>query len=216
MNYHGPKKYLSYSQIRLWLDDKEKYRARYYRGETDAGSKALLFGSEISKMLEDGTFVLPAGLQYPEREYEIVVDIDGVPMLMWLDTFDPTKLKFREYKTGSLKTDGKDRWNDKAVKDHFQLDVYSLGIQVKHGSVDDECHLDWLEVKNKIKYMDFAGMKLESKSNDLELSGRIESFTRVITQNERDRARAVIVSVAKEIEADFKSYNEKNGIQPTR
>lgn len=190
----------------LWLHDKPKYRARYYRGEKDAGSKALLFGSEISKKLEDGSFVLPPGLQYEVPEHEIKIDVDGVPFYAYLDTFSPPRFKFREYKTGQLKSDRSDRWDQRTVNGHLQLPIYSLLIQLKHGSVDEECHLDWLEVRRKIKKIVFNGQELSSVSNDLELTGRIESFRRVITQKERDMTRALIVSVAMEISADYTMY----------
>lgn len=210
MNIKLPKEYLSYSQMRLWIEDKEKYRARYYRNEKDFATKALLFGSEISKKLEDGSFVLPEGLQYETPEYEIKIDIDGVPFFAYLDTFSDPRLKFREYKTGQLTSDGKDRWTQESVNRHWQLDIYSLLVQLKHGSVDDECHLDWLEVRRKIKTIVFEGNELKSESTDLELTGRIESFRRVITQKDRDMTRILIVSVAMEISADYAEYLSKN------
>lgn len=192
--------------MRLWLDDKKTYRARYYRNEKMIPTKALLFGSEISQKLEDGSFKLPDGLQYETPEYEIKIDVEGVPFYSYIDTFSETRLKFREYKTGQLKGDQSDRWDQKAVNNHLQLSIYSLLIQIKHGSVDNECHLDWLEVRKKTKIIVFNGQELSSVSNDLELTGRIESFTRIITQKERDTARFLIVSVAKEISADYEKY----------
>ncbi len=206
-----PKKYLSYSQMRLWLDDKEKYRSRYYRDREEFQTKALMFGSEIAKALENGTVALPDLVQYPVREFRIKEEVEGVPFFAYLDTYDPSRLKFREYKTGQRTPNGGDRWNQALVDGHLQLDVYSTLVQLKEGGVDDECHLDWLEVRKKVKTMEFNGETLTSESNELELTGRVESFARVITQTERERTKILIRTVASEISADFTAFLRERG-----
>lgn len=204
-----PKAYLSYSQMRMWLEDKTAYRQRYYYGIEPAPSKYMMFGSEIAKGIEDGTIVIPGLELYPVKEYQIKIDVDGVPFYAYLDQFWPEKFKFRETKTGSPRADGKPRWTQKDVQEHMQLDVYSLLIQMKLGQVDDECHLDWLKTRPKVKtIIDAWGNELTAQSNEMELTGELESFTRVITQNERDRIRFLIRSVAGEIAWDYGQYLE--------
>jgi len=206
-----PKAYLSYSQIRLWLDNKEQYRDIYYRGIKSPGSKYLLFGSEISKMLEDGTLNLPALTQYSVQEYQCKFSVDGVPFYGYIDQYEPSLFKFREIKTGSMRPDGRPRWTQKEVDNHLQLDIYSLLIWLKNGKVDDECHLDWIKTRNKMKTItDDFGNTLEAESLELELTGEVESFSRVITQEHRDKARMLIVSIANEISADYKAYLDFN------
>lgn len=202
-----PKAYLSYSQLRVWLEDKRAYRNRYYLGLESPPSRALLFGSEIADALEKGTAVLPSLVTYPVREHQIKIDVEGVPFFAWIDTYWPEKRKFREYKTGQLTREGKDRWTQKEVDAHLQLDVYSTLIEEKEGHVDPECHLDWLEVKRKKKtFTDWLGNVIETETADLELTGRVESFARVITEMERRRTRALIRSVAEEISADYAAF----------
>lgn len=202
-----PKPYLSWSQVRVWLEDKEAYRRRYYYKEEEPGSRYMMFGSEIAKGLEAGTIQIPNLPQYPVREQQIKVDVDGVPFYGYIDQFDPERLKFREIKTGIMRPNGKPRWTQADVQKHGQLDVYSLLVQLKYGAVDDECHLDWIVTRGKTKCItDFDGNELCAVSNELELSGDVFSFARVITQNERDRARMVIRSVANEISGDYRAY----------
>lgn len=202
-----PKPYLSYSQMRVWLDDKEAYRDRYYRGIEAPGSRYMLFGSEIAKGLEDGTIKIPALPQYQVKEYQCKVAVEGVPFYAYVDTYDPARHKLREYKTGTTRPDGGARWTDALVKNHMQLDIYSLLVEVKDGWVDEELHLDWIKTRPKVKTMvDAFGNVLQSQSSDLELTGEVESFARVITQVERDRMRILIRTVASEIAEDYRRY----------
>ncbi len=206
-NLKLPKPYLSWSQIRVWMEDRQAYRDRYYRGITERSSRYMMFGSEIAKSLEDGKLELPGLTQYPVKEYQLNAVIDGVPVFGYADQYDPERIKFREIKTGMPRPDGSPRWTDKEVSKHGQLDLYSLLLQEKHGRVDDECHLDWLHTRNKVKtIVGPGGLVLESKSRELELTGEVTSFARVITQDDRDRMRATVKRVALEISEDYAAF----------
>lgn len=201
-----PKAYLSYSQMRVWLDDKDQYRARYYLNQEQAGSRYLLFGSEMAKGLEEGTIHIPDLIQYEVQEEQIKLDVEGVPFYAYIDQFSPTRFKFREIKTGIRRKGGGDRWTQSLVNQHMQLDVYSALIKEKYGQVDDECHLDWIITQNKKKFIEFDGQKLESDSAELEITGEVVSFRRVITDTERARIKFLIRSVAEEISKDYSEY----------
>ena len=193
--------------MRNWLDDKEAYRNRYYRGLQEHASKYMVFGSEIAKGLEDKSIIIPGLVQYPVQEYQCTVEVDGIPFFAYVDQYWPEKFKFREIKTGSMRPGGAPRWTQQDVDDHMQLDIYSLLIQIKNGQVDDECHLDWLKTRSKVKkFTDAWGNQLESQSNEMELTGELESFARIISQDERDRMRVLIKTVAAEIAADYATF----------
>lgn len=192
--------------MRNWLEDKDKYRLRYYRGIEERPTKALLFGSKIAKLLESGEANIPNLIQLPVQEYQIKIDVDQIPFFAYVDQYDPEHFKFREVKTGKNKPDGSPRWTQNDVQKHIQLDVYSLLIQLKNGEVDDECHLDWVKTREVVKTMEFDGHILSFPSNDLELTGEVESFTRIIVQEERERMRMLITSVAEEISRDYALY----------
>lgn len=193
--------------MKLWLDDKEKYRARYYEGLEERKSRELMFGSEIAKGLEDGTIKVEKLVQYPVKEWRFKGKIADIPFAAYIDTYWPERVKFREYKTGKWP------WNQKKVDEHMQLDVYSLCIQEKEGNVDDECHLDWIVTRNKLNIMEFDGHTLTSQGREIEMTGEVVPFTRIVTQIQRDRMREVIRSVANEISSDFKKWLTEN---PTR
>lgn len=201
-----PKAYLSYSQMRVWLDDKDQYRARYYLGQEQKGSRYLLFGSEMAKGLEDGTIKVPDLVQYEVQEEQVKLDVEGVPFYAYIDQFSPDRKKFREIKTGIRRKDGSPRWTQDLVNKHMQLDVYSALIEEKYGSVDDECHLDWIITRNKAKEIEFGGHTLVSESAELEITGEVVSFPRIISDTERKRIKFLIRSVAEEISNDYSEY----------
>lgn len=201
-----PKSYLSYSQISTWLYDKNKYRARYYRNESERPTKELLFGSAVAKGLETGAIVIPGLIEYSKQEEQIQIEIEGIPLFAYIDQFEPLEYKFREIKTSKDRPNGTPGWDQKRVDEHMQLDIYSLLIQEKYGTVVDLCHLDCICTRNKIKTMEFEGNSLESVSSDVEMTGRIVTYERVITQIERDRMRALIPSIAREISNDYAKY----------
>ena len=151
MKLNLPKEYLSYSQCRLWLDNKNQYRERYFEMKEQRASKYMIFGSEIAKGLEDKSINIPLLPVYPVSEYQIKLEVEGVPFYAYIDSYWPEKFKFREYKTGTWKQNGIPRWTQREVDNHMQLDVYSLLIKEKNGEVDDECHLDWIHTQPKIK-----------------------------------------------------------------
>jgi hypothetical protein len=201
-----PKKYISWSQLNQWLTDKDAYRERYYLNVDMRKTPELFFGSEIAKGLEDGSIVIPNLTQYPVQEYKIMIDVNDVPFYGYVDQYWPEKHKFRETKTGKFKPDGRPRWDDEAVKNHGQLDVYSTLIQIKDGFVDDETHLDWVITRNKIKYIEFDGHQLAAASSEIEMTGEVRSFRRIVTQTERERTKILIATVAAEISEDYARF----------
>lgn len=206
-----PKKYLSYSQLNLWLKNKDNYRAKYYRGEPSHENPEMIFGKKIAKILEDPKEhpILSTVPRYSISEHGIKTVVDEVPVLGYIDSFDPETKAFIEYKSGHLNSKGESPWNKVNVRKHEQLPFYSLLIEVTEGTVDRNCQLIWLETKFKSKTMEFDGHILESDSRELELTGRVEVFKRVITKWERIRMRNLIKQVAKEISEDFTNYQTK-------
>ncbi len=194
MKYNLPKKRLSYSQVILWLKNKEQYRQRYYLNEKGHENAEMLFGKTIAKNLELNLPELSFIPRYEVSEHGINVEIDGVIVQGYIDSFDPDKNKFREYKTGHLNLKGIPPWDIVAVHKHEQLPFYSLLIEATEGSVDPICHLDWIETEFKSKTMEFQGMTLEAQSRELILTGRIESWERKIDPWERKRIRDMILN----------------------
>lgn len=166
----------------------------------------MLFGKQIAKMLEFDDETLKFIPRYEISEHAINVEIDGVLVQGYVDTFSPKLKKFREYKTGHLNLKGLPPWDKVAVAKHEQLPFYSLLIEKSEGSVDPVCHLDWVETEFKMKTKEFQGHILEAQSRELFLTGRIETFERKIAKWERTRIKDLILKCAQEISEDYTAY----------
>lgn len=211
---HLPRPYLSYSQLRVWLDNKDAYRRQYYLGEPSHVSIYTVFGGKVAKGIEHGTISIPNLPLLPVKEKRMLVHIEDVPFLGYLDQFDPGTFSFRETKTGIRKPDNSPRWRQRDVEKHIQLDVYSLLIEEEFGQVDDLCHLDWLETRFKEDVVEWGGLPLVSKTNELELTGEVYSFKRTITPEERADMKQLIVKTANEISEDYSSFLRNQANNP--
>jgi len=196
-----PKNHLSFSQIELWIKAPETYRKKYYAKDPPQYGQSIemAFGNEVTEAMErdeDWTSFIP---RHRTFEHEMLFDIEGVKILAYIDNMDLETMTFREQKTGRTP------WTQKKVDKHKQLDIYSLGLQEKFGKVNDECELIWVKTEKKLKTKMFQGIELESDSYDLKLIGEYEIFKRIITQQERDEMKTLIIKVAREIEEDYRA-----------
>lgn len=161
-----PRGYISWSQLSLYKQNKEKYISKYILGEeVDFENSGLKYGKIISELLESNKksqnetenilkIVLP---KYKEREKEISVKMKtkngDVVLLGKLDTYQSGK--FREYKTGTI------IWTQEKANNHDQITFYSLMLFLKNQEIP-QSHLDWIETKNE--------------NDEISLTGKIKSF----------------------------------------
>lgn len=218
MKYNLPKGYLSYSQVHLWMTNKSAYRKKYYEGEPSFETVETIFGKKIARIMEDPKEIkkyptLKKVPRYKVSEYNIEVTIANIPIKGYLDSFRPKDLSFLEFKSGHTNKDGKPPWNKVKVSKHDQLPFYSLLIEKKHNKVNRVCHLVWIETRFKEKTVKFMGHTLTADSRELELTGQIKIFKRIIPKWERERMRKLIVKTAKEIHKDFTAYEQKRNIE---
>lgn len=204
--YNLPKGYLSYSAYALWKRDKEAYRRRYYENEPSFETRETIFGKRIAKMLEENHKDFDHVPRLDTPEYAIDVELDGLKLKGYLDTFDSKTFGFGEYKTGHADKYGKDPWDAVKVRKHEQLVFYSLLIKLKHGKVKNKTWLAWLETILQGKSISFAGHTLESDSQEVILTGRIQIFERVIFEWERKKLIKEIKKIATEITDDYENY----------
>lgn len=206
MKYNLPRSYLSYSSWSLWKRDKQAFRRRYYFNEDSFETVETIFGKKIAKRLEDKDPELSFIPSYSKSEHGIETIIGDVPVKGYLDTFEPDSFSFGEYKTGHLSKEGKAPWDIVKVAKHDQLPFYSLLIESKYGKVDRVTHLHWLETKFKEKKIMFEGIELIANSRELELTGKILTFKRIIPKWERDEIKKSIIKVAEEISEDYSLF----------
>jgi hypothetical protein len=198
MKHNLPKPYLSYSAIDSWMKSPNQFRKRYYENAPSFVTPELNFGKKIADLLENKDESLAHIKQYATPEQQVQVDIEGVPIFGYIDSFDPETNSFYEFKTGRMP------WTQKKVDKHLQLDIYSLCIEEIFGSVNDECMLIWMQTEKIVEPK--VGLITHEDSHGIRLTGEVMEFTRVITDEERENTRTLIARVAQEISDDYTQY----------
>lgn len=176
-------------------------------------SVEMTLGFDVAKQLETLQITDPV-LQgfidsgklpvYPVREHRIQVEIQGVPLLGFMDMYHPENNDFRDQKTGRVP------WNQARVDSHSQLPFYSLLIEAKHGKAADKGYIDWMEalLVDEVDPIMIHGKRYEVAEKFPKLTGRIESFERRISDLDRYRELEDIVTAAHEISADFLQFKK--------
>lgn len=204
--FNLPKEHFSYSQMSLWLRNKDQYRARYYMDGAPFENKETIFGKRVARLLETGekdALLDPVLALVPRgdvMEHRIAISVGGVPFLGFMDSFKTDTCSIFEFKTG------KDAWDTVRVHKHDQLTVYSLLAKLAHKKVDPIVTLVWLETRYKPATFSIGSRVLEGDGDELEFTGKIETFTRRIAQWERDAMKKMIVRVATEISEDYTKF----------
>lgn len=193
--YYLPKPYLSYSAISSFLSYPADFRARYYENKPMITTPELAFGKRVGEMLEHGDESLAHIKHGDVAEKELKFEIDGVPILGYIDSFRTSDKYLFEFKTG------KTPWTEARVAKHLQLDIYSLGVEMLEGSVNDECMLIWMETQKK--ELPQGGRRTHAGAYEIEFTGKVKEFTRVITKEQREEAYNTIVRVAQDISTDY-------------
>ena len=194
-----PKKHLSWSAMNCWMSNPERFRREYFECSDKLDTKYLRFGKGIAKMIEDGKHkeLLPDLVVYEKPEFEIKCEVAGVPMLSYLDSYDPTTNVFREYKTG------KHAWTQAKVQKHDQLTLYATMLKHLTGKMPEYCDLDWIETKEGAVEVDDFWRTNEKAINT---TGRIVSFHREFDEREIDRMEYLIAKSAEEISEAYQKF----------
>lgn len=194
-----PRPHLSYSQWSCWKTNPERYRREYFEKGAKLDTKYLRFGKGIAKLIEEGKHkeLLPGLPVFPIHELEINIRVRGVPILSFLDGDDDANLRFGEYKTGKI------AWTKARVQKHEQLPFYAVAKRALTGRMPTSADLIWIETKDTV--IDEADF-WSRVDQTIQVTGRIEVFTREFDERELDRVEADILKVALEISAAYKEY----------
>lgn len=196
--YYLPKPYLSYSAMNDFYYNKKRFQDKYYRGIEGPGTPELVFGKRIGELLEHGDASLEHIPHGDVAEKELKYEVDGIPILGYLDSFRTEDSYIFEFKTG------KTPWTQGRVDKHFQLDVYSLGVEILEGKVNDECMLIWMETRKVEKPRN--GRSFHSSDYEIEFTGKVREFKRIITADDRKAAFDRIVTIAQDISEDYTDW----------
>jgi hypothetical protein len=209
-----PRGYLSYSAWKLWRTSKPAFRKRYYDNEEPFSTPETVFGKQIAEWLENNDDRVKHIPNYIGKEHDLKKVIDGVKILGRLDGFDPVLRRFLDHKTGHADKDGNPPWNRIKVHRHDQLPFYSWLIKEIYGSVNNVCHLVWIETKFITKTVSFDGHELSAKSRELVMTGRVKKYRRVIREFERKKIKVDVLLAAKEISEDYANYTRNKRTLP--
>ena len=138
-----PKPHLSWSQLSCWEQNPTRYRKEYFECGKKLDTKYLRFGKGVAELIEKGLHkeLIPDLVVYDTPEFEIRTEVNGVPILAYIDSYDSKNNVFREFKTGIQP------WDRARVIKHGQLLFYAVTLKHKIGKAPEYCDLDWIETK---------------------------------------------------------------------
>jgi hypothetical protein len=194
-----PKKHLSWSAMSCWLTSPGRFRREYFECGKKMDTKYLRFGKDIAGLIETGKHkeLLPDLVVYDVREYEIRTNVRGVPILSYLDDYDPINNIFREKKTG------KEPWTQARVIKHGQLVFYAVALKHSIGKIPAYCDLDWIQTKEgKTEGTDFW----REGEDIINVTGYIKSFHREFDEREIIKMEETIVRCAHEISEAYQAF----------
>lgn len=171
----------------------------------------MRFGDVVARIMQSGATgpVIDRIPRFAVSEYEVNVEVNGVPVKAFIDTFDPKKIAFDEYKTGHANAKGEAPWNRVKVHKHGQLPFYAVALKAKHGKVHPLCRLHWIETEAKAYIEDFDGIELQANDvRALRVTGRIETFPRKFEKWELTLMENQIKKVALEISKDYTAFQK--------
>jgi hypothetical protein len=196
-----PKEHISYSQIQLWKNDKERYKKIYFenRIEYRLNNPGLKYGKVVADALENegetGDLLTDSAMvllkKYDIRDQEIIAEINteegsfnvvGKP-----DTLDSQTKNFREYKTGKTK------WTQKKAQNHPQMIFYAMLIYLKYKVILKDAYLDWIETE-------------KDEFDEIKPTGRVMSFHVVFSLTKILECLEETVRIAKEIETEYMTH----------
>lgn len=202
-----PQGYISYSQLTLWQNDKQRYGEIYFdrRDELRTSNAGMEYGKVVADALEKGIqtddlltdaamLLLP---KYDIADEEIRTDMrtkDGwIQLLGKPDSMDSKTFAFLEYKTG------KTQWTQKKAQAHLQMHFYATVIYRCYGVIPPTAKLVWIET--------------EWTADGIKPTGHVEEFEVKITMKDILKTMALISKVAKEIEVAFASHIPNPALQ---
>ena len=204
--YFLPKNYLSYSAMNDFYYNRKRFQDKYYRGIEGPVTPELAFGKKIGELLENGDESLAHISHGDVAEKKLEFEVDGIPILGFIDSFRTEDSFIYEFKTG------KTPWTQGRVNKHFQLDVYSLGVEILEGKVNDDCMLVWMETERIERPV--GGRVSHHDAYSIQFTGKVKEFTRTITSDDRAAAFDKIVTIAQDISEDYTDWLQANERKP--
>ena len=135
---------LSWSAISSWEYSPEQWYKRYILNEQEPPNAAMAFGKFVGEKLATDPTYLPQVPRLPVAEQKLCVMFGKIPLVGYMDFYDPDTHEMYEMKTGEK------AWDRKRVEGHGQLDMYILMLYVTYKLMpeDIKCKLIWLPTES--------------------------------------------------------------------
>lgn len=212
MKYNLPKGYLSNSACDLWERNKQDYREKYYLNQGGFSTPYTTFGKEFASDIEHHPEKYPNIPKGSVGEFPVKWVIEGVPVLGYFDSFEPTTKEIFEYKTSI--TGGSDKWDAVKVRKWKQLPFYCMCVREMFGEYNPlvrlvVLHTEWAEICNETKFGTQLIRECEKRLRFAD--GALENpliFERNVEAWEVDAMIERLVRIASEITEDYSSYQQ--------
>lgn len=120
----------SYSQFSSWDWSKEQWFDKYILGIEEPPSPAMTFGNTVGDTLGTPESMVPQLREVPGiKEYKMRVKMGNMFLVGYADHHCPDTLFLNENKTSQ----NANRWTQKSVDEHKQLDMYGLLLFLQDG-----------------------------------------------------------------------------------
>lgn len=208
-----PKPHLSYSQIQLWKNSRQRYIELYFNNNKQfvLNNSGLTYGKVIADALEkgietgdvltDAAILLLPKYDVADKEIKVTIktkdgcfDVIGRP-----DSLDSKTKAFYEFKSG------KGKWTAYKAQKHPQMVFYAMLIYLSYGVVLNEAQLIWIQTEDIVEpYKEEDWLPGDKKS--IKPTGHVETFKVTFTLKDILDCLAETIRVAKEIELEYVSY----------
>lgn len=210
-----PKPHLSYSQIQLWKNSRQRYIELYFNNDkrfvlNNSGlsygkviADALEKGVETGDILTDAAMLLLPKYDVADKEIRVTIntkdgcfDVIGKP-----DSLDSKTKAFYEFKSG------KGKWTQAKAQKHPQMIFYAMLIYLAHGVVLDQASLIWIQTEDVTEAYK-EGDWLPGDKKSIKPTGHVEAFNVYFSLQDILSCMAETIRVAKEIELAWLSHEK--------
>lgn len=191
----GKDRTLSWTQIFLVNNSPRQYYKKYILGEKLFKTKETIKGEETHKRIEEGEDLgLDTDLEEVDKK-ELWIECmfnDSIKLVGQLDGFSHVDgiINIAERKTG------KSPWFQEKVDTHGQLKMYAYIIYKRDGILPKECTLEWI--------------KTREENGQIVLTGEVEKFTKVFTEQDLVDAEKMIKEAIEKIEHLVNNYDKNS------
>ena len=207
--YNLPKNYLSSSACDLWERNPQDYREKYYLNQKGFSTPYTQFGKDFADDIERHPEKYPNIPKGSIGEFPVKWVIEGVPVLGYLDSFEPSTKSIFEYKTSVNSS-----WNEVKVRKWKQLPFYAMCIREMFGDYDHNVKLVVMETEwgESCRETQFGTKVIRECEKVLVFKeGTVDKpiiFNREIEPWEVDKMKERLVNIAEAVSKDYTSYQQ--------